>query len=91
MSENTLNICGRFNRKVFLNNEQMLGVENMQRGIEERGKHIWELPFHSNPYTEDNESCSDEDDDDEANQQGHALEFFLEQEEELLWEKKKMQ
>jgi hypothetical protein len=69
----------------------MLGVENMQRGIEERNKHIWELPFRSNPYTEDNESASDIDDNEvQSSHEGHALEFFLEQEEELLWEKKKI-
>ena len=44
----------------------MLGVENMQKGIQERGKHIWELPFYSNTYTEDNDSSDpDEDSDDD--------------------------
>lgn len=65
MSEIMLNVSGRFNRESFKKNQELLSVENMKKGMQVRGKHIWELPFYTNKYAEDNDTSDEESSEDE--------------------------
>lgn len=107
MADIMLNVSGRFNRESFKKNEELLSVENMKKGMQVRGKHLWELPFYSNKYQEDNDTSDEESDSEEEQtkveisqgnktkkitlREGHGLEFFLEKEEEFLVKRKKKQ
>lgn len=56
-----MNIKGRFNRKMFEHNRYVLGVENLRANLTVR--HIWQLPFYIDTFSEDNDTEEDEDSD----------------------------
>ena len=68
MKDLMLNVSGRFNRESFQKNQELLSVESMKKGMQARGKHIWELPFYSNTYPEDNDTSDDEEEDSDEEQ-----------------------
>lgn len=57
--EKNINIFGRFNRKLFELNQQSLSMENLRANMS-TDKQIWQLPFYSDEYFEDNDTSDEE-------------------------------
>jgi len=61
-----LNFKGRFNRKLFEMNQEALSVLNLRLNLQQRNRHIWEVPYNHDAFEEDNDTDEESDEDDES-------------------------
>jgi len=83
----SLNLKGRFNKQVFDENQNLLGMESVITNL--KSYDIWEIPYFKDLYTEDNDTDEEdaEKDENEVYADGRIVESFLAKEKVILKKK----